>query len=235
MHPDMLEVVDEDVTDVTYPDVTDVTYPDVTDVTYPDVTDVTYPDVTYINDVWTLYFHASDDPDWTLSSYVRLTDISTVEDFWASSSCLTPHVAENMFFLMREGVYPCWDDPQNMYGGCVSMKVSKMDAPRAWEDVCSRVLGETIASDRTAWELVNGVSISPKRYFSIIKVWLKDSERFTQSTDFDLPSWYNGEVLFRNHMDCIKANTEKLLRSCNGHATMSLTDLNTPHTTDGVE
>ena len=35
----------------------------------------------YLNDVWTLYFHTPDDPDWTLSSYVRLTDVSTVEDF----------------------------------------------------------------------------------------------------------------------------------------------------------
>lgn len=168
-------------------------------------------EVTYINDVWSLYFHASDDPDWTLPSYVRLADVSTVQDFWTAASCIAPHVPENMFFLMREGVYPCWDDPQNMYGGCVSIKVSKGDAVRAWEDVCVHVLGETMLKERSAWELVNGVSISPKKYFSIVKVWLKEG-RFSQPVDFALPAWYAGEVLFRNHLDCIKANNEKLLR-----------------------
>ena len=166
---------------------------------------------TYLNDVWSLYFHGSDDPDWTLPSYIRLTDVSTVEDFWASHACIKDNVPDNMFFMMREGVYPCWDDPKNMYGGSISLKVSKADATRAWETVCSRVLGETmLAKDAAGWESVNGVSISPKKYFSILKVWLKDGDH-DRPSDFSIPTWYAGEVLYRSHLDCIKANSEKLL------------------------
>ena len=169
-------------------------------------------DPTYLNDVWSMYFHVTDDPDWTFSSYVRLADISTVEDFLASSECVKAHVPDNMFFMMREGVYPCWDDPKNMYGGCISLKVTKSDAGRAWETICTRVLGETIlAKDDDGWESVNGVSISPKKYFSIVKVWLKDGEH-NAPTDFSVPKWYAGDVLYRSHLDCIKANTDKLTR-----------------------
>lgn len=169
-------------------------------------------DPAYLNDVWSLYFHGSEDPDWTLPSYVRLTDISTVEDFWASQSCVEEHVPENMFFLMREGVYPCWDDPKNMYGGCISLKVAKTDAVKAWETICVRVIGETMLMNKSAWESVNGVSISPKKYFSIVKVWLKDGCH-SSPHDFSVPDWYTGDVLYRNHLDCIKANTDKLVKS----------------------
>ncbi|PNH00915.1 Eukaryotic translation initiation factor 4E [Tetrabaena socialis] len=166
------------------------------------------PGDVYLNDVWTLYFHKSDDTDWTLSSYVRLTDISTVGDFWTAHACIQESLPENMFFLMREGIYPCWDDPRNMYGGCISLKVSKADACRAWEGVCSRVLGETMLTGAD-WESVNGVSISPKKYFSIVKVWLKNGEN-NRPEEFATPPWYSGEILYRSHMDCIKASTEKL-------------------------
>ena len=166
---------------------------------------------TYLNDSWTLYFHSSDSPDWTLPSYVRLADISTVEDFWAVQSCVEGLVAENMFFLMREGVYPCWDDKSNMYGGCISMKVSKSDASRTWEAVSMKVLGEQMAQPQDLWESINGISISPKKYFSIIKVWLKD-DKLQRSEDLFVPSWYSGEILYKSHMDCIKANTERLLQ-----------------------
>lgn len=174
---------------------------------------------TYLNDVWTLYFHVSDDMDWTLASYIRLTDISTVEDYWWSQQCIREHMAENMFFIMREGVYPCWDDPKNMYGGCISMKFPKAEAVRAWEHVCVHVLGETMATDRQAWESVNGVSLSPKKYFCILKIWLNDSSTHVDlGREYATPPWYKGDVLYRNHMDCIKANSEKLTRLAARHA-----------------
>ena len=168
-------------------------------------------EATYLNDVWSLYFHGSDDPDWTLSSYVRLTDVSTVEDCCRAHKGISEYIPENMFFMMREGVYPCWDDPKNMYGGCISLKVSKADACLAWETICARVLGETmLATDMNGWESVNGISISPKKYFSIIKVWLKDGDH-NKPSDFSIPGWYHGDVLYRSHMDCIKANSEKII------------------------
>ncbi|KAG2498117.1 hypothetical protein HYH03_003875 [Edaphochlamys debaryana] len=157
----------------------------------------------------------SEDMDWTLASYVRLTDVSTVEDFWMAHGLVKEHLAENMFFIMREGIYPCWDDPKNMYGRCVSLKVAKGDAHRAWEAICSRVLGETVITrvgvkevkgvkgvkdvkdvkdvkeapeaPEAAWESVNGISISPKKYFCIIKIWLKDA-RFNHPDDFAVPA-----------------------------------------------
>jgi hypothetical protein len=160
--------------------------------------------------VWSVYFHASDDNDWTLESYVRLADVSTVEDFWSLDSKISEYIPDNMFFMMREGVYPCWDDSSNMYGGYVSFKVSKTDACKAWELFATHCIGETMMTNKEFWESVTGVSISPKKYFSIVKIWLKDGEH-VNPTDFFIPDWYVGEVLYRSHMDCIKANTEKVI------------------------
>ena len=165
---------------------------------------------TYLNDIWSIFFHSSDDEDWTLSSYVRLSDVSTVEDFWTSIDHLKDKIPDNMLFMMREGIDPCWDDPQNMYGGCISMKIPKADTIRTWEHISMRVIGETMLNERQGWESINGISISPKKYFSILKVWLKDST-YDKPNDFAIPAWYNGEVLWRSHMDCIRANTEKNL------------------------
>lgn len=174
----------------------------------------------FLNDIWSIYFHGSEDPDWTLSSYTRLIDISTIQDFWKVMCVIGEHVPENMFFVMRESIYPCWDDAQNMYGGCVSLKVAKVDALRMLEYLLIRALGEALAKPNFAWEMINGLSVSPKRYFCIIKIWLKENSINTVEGKgsitevLDLPSWYTGEALFKSHLDCIKANSDKLM-ACN--------------------
>lgn len=164
----------------------------------------------YLNDIWSLYFHASADPDWTLSSYVRLTDISTVNEFLLSAKGLEDKVQDNMFFLMREGIYPCWDDPNNMYGACLCLKFAKQDVVKAWKYMGSRVLGETVMKERSETLVVNGISISPKKNYSILKIWLKDVGH--SSTDhYIVPSWYNGEVIFKSNLENIQANTQRLM------------------------
>jgi hypothetical protein len=184
-------------------------------------------DPTYLNDMWTLYFHEADSSDWTLSSYVRLTDVSTVEEFWNMSSLIHQLVSDNMFFLMREGVYPCWDDVNNMQGGSISLKVPKTEAVRAWESICKRVLGECMVNveevDSSNSSSINGVSISPKRYFCIIKIWLKDN-KLQRSEQFSLPSWYKGDLLYKSHIECIQANTDRLtINSTNTTTTTTTT------------
>lgn len=58
-----------------------------------------------LNDVWTIYFHDPYDDDWTLSSYQKLTDISSIDDFWNVQSVLKNKIHLGMFFLMRDYIF----------------------------------------------------------------------------------------------------------------------------------
>jgi hypothetical protein len=174
--------------------------------------DLSRPTV-FLQDVWTLYFHDPDDTNWNLNSYVRLGDISTVDDFWDYHGAAAKYLSRGMFFVMREHVYPCWDDKHNIQGGCISMKVLKDDMQAFWDHLVMHMLGErlfvqpesTQTVDEDTWSVVNGLSVSPKRYFCIVKLWLR-TEQFTERHHFRLPANYNGEVLYRANSDNIKGN-----------------------------
>lgn len=164
----------------------------------------------WLEDVWTWYFHDPSDTRWTLDSYKRLCDTSTVEDFWGMHEALAQHVTHGMFFVMRESVFPCWDDARNINGGCVSMKVAAPEVPQCWEGLLKRLLGETLAVADDDNGAVNGVSISPKRGFCIIKLWMSDN-RFEESprTKLRIPEPYAGEVLYRRNMENIHSDASK--------------------------
>jgi len=124
-----------------------------------------------------LYFHDPGLQDWSQESYVKITDISTVGDFASAAASLTPDIVRlGMFFLMREGVMPTWDDPHNIDGGCYSIRVIGDDIHRTFLALCFDVCaGEVISEGPEAREglesLVTGVSVSPKNNFSVVKVW----------------------------------------------------------------
>ena len=175
-----------------------------------------------------MYFHEPDDTNWNYNSYVRIGDMSTVEDFWDFNAAIAKYLSRGMFFVMREHVYPCWDDKHNIDGGCLSMKVLKEDMPAFWEHLMVRMLGEALfapppkgggggrggrgpAVAEDAWSIVNGISVSPKRYFCIVKLWLR-TEDFTHKRFFALPAHYNGEVLYKNNTDNIKNNNYVVMR-----------------------
>ena len=160
-----------------------------------------------LNDTWTMYFHEPSDTDWTMSSYVRLDQISSVERFWQVHEGVRKYLSRGMFFLMREHVFPCWDDSSNIHGGCVSIKVLKEDICVFWQEAVTRLLGEKImlAETSDAWSHVNGISTSPKRFFCICKLWLKD-DVFIDRKHFDLPMRYHGEPLYRSNVENIRTS-----------------------------
>lgn len=169
------------------------------------------PSETFLQDVWTYYFHDPDDPNWNLNSYHRLHDVATLQDFWDVHSATASFLSRGMFFVMREHVYPCWDDPLNITGGCLSMKVLKEDMPAFWEHLMVRMLGETLLvpdasdADPERWSAINGMSVSPKRFFCIVKLWLRRDD-LADRRHYDLPAKYNGEILFRLNAENIKTN-----------------------------
>ena len=163
----------------------------------------------FLNDVWSIYFHDPNDVNWNYDSYTRLTDISSIDEYWSIHKLLKPKLHCGMFFLMREYVFPCWDDENNRNGGCLSIKVLKQELAQVWEHLSIRLLGETILNSKhvlSKWSSVNGISTSPKKHFCIVKIWLKAND-LTARDDFelDIPSLH-GEILYRSNQENIQHN-----------------------------
>jgi len=159
-------------------------------------------DEVILNDLWSFSFHDPLNNDWTFSSYTKVMDVGTVQDFWLVHDTFEQKIHLGMFFLMREHIFPCWDDALNITGGCLSIKVLKADVPAFWRELCIRLLGETLIVDekKTQFDQVNGISTSPKKHFCIIKIWLRTHE-LSNKVFFNIPSAYYGDILYKANVD----------------------------------
>jgi hypothetical protein len=159
---------------------------------------------TFLNDVWTFYFHDPYSNDWTNESYKLLGTISTVEEFWQHYSLVKDNVSKGIFFIMRDYVFPSWDDPANLDGGCLSIKVLKENVPSFFEDIAIKLLGESLLkNDKSHWNKINGISTSPKKHFCIIKIWVKSDLMCNKDLYDILPNYY-GDIIYKSNRDNIQ-------------------------------
>ena len=122
---------------------------------------------------WTLWAHLPHDTNWAASSYKKIYEFDTAEQAIAIFEVL-PHklVMNCMLFLMRTGIVPMWEDAQNRNGGCFSYKVANKEVNSAWKQLSYVTVGETISTNLNVVPIVNGITISPKKNFCIIKIWM---------------------------------------------------------------
>jgi hypothetical protein len=130
-----------------------------------------------LNSSWTLWFHRYDDNKWDLESYTKLNTFNTIEEFSILLHLIKEkHIQNGMFFLMREEILPMWESEDNKDGGCFSLKIFKQDIQDAWKTLTTKLVNESLLKDTDKYNLVNGISISPKKTYSIIKLWFKGEE-----------------------------------------------------------
>jgi hypothetical protein len=157
-----------------------------------------------LNSDYKLYFHDPNSYNWKENSYVLLCPITTIECFWSINSLIECKINLGMFFLMKENIFPLWDSIDNIDGGSFSFKILKSEVLEYWIKICALLLSEKFLKD-TNIELgkyLNGVSISPKKNFCIIKIWLKKNDIFNENNIknyFNIPENYNGDIIFKKH------------------------------------
>jgi hypothetical protein len=123
-------------------------------------------------DKWTLWAHLPHDTDWTLGSYKQIFNFESVEQAITLTETLPEKLIKNcMLFIMRDGIQPTWEDERNTSGGCFSYKINNKFVKEAWAGLTYRLVGETITNDTGISNIVNGITISPKKNFCIIKIW----------------------------------------------------------------
>jgi translation initiation factor 4E len=124
---------------------------------------------------WTIWAHLPHDTDWSVNSYKNIYTVNTVEDAIAITETIPDVLVKNcMLFIMREGIRPVWEDPLNRNGGCFSYKIANKNVYDVWRDLSYVLMGETISSQETFVSCVTGITISPKKNFCIIKIWMKN-------------------------------------------------------------
>ena len=126
-----------------------------------------------LNNKWNLWAHLPHDTDWTVNSYKSIYKFKTVEDAVAITETLPEMLVKNcMLFVMKDGITPVWEDPKNREGGCFSYKVSNKNVYEVWKDLTYILVGESISSNTAFVNNVTGITISPKKNFCIIKIWM---------------------------------------------------------------
>ena len=75
---------------------------------------------------------------------------------------------------MREGIIPTWEDPKNRNGGCFSYKVANKNVTDVWKELSYVLVGASISNLIPFVTSVTGITISPKKNFCIIKIWMTD-------------------------------------------------------------
>ena len=136
---------------------------------------------------WDLWYHSLSDNKWTKTSYKNIFKIETLVDYKILIEKLElQHLQNGMYFLMRDDIFPNWEDPDNRCGGCWSYKVPGKNIKKTWDKILLKILTENIITHNEELEdsenvkinsnEINGISISPKKEFNIIKIWNKNSD-----------------------------------------------------------
>lgn len=102
-----------------------------------------------------------------------MSNINTVEKVIALVENIPESIVKHcMLFVMRDGITPMWEDPNNRTGGAFSFKVANRQVPFVWKDLLYSLCGETLIMNDIYTSSINGITISPKKNFCIIKIWM---------------------------------------------------------------
>ncbi len=136
-----------------------------------------------------LWSHDIGEKRWTINSYHRHLTLKSVADFWRLFNNFPKlGIKFHHFFLMREGIDPTWEHPMNRSGGMCSFRTEISNSAELLEDLAVYAVCEKLV-DRM--DDINGISISPKNTWAIIKIWNRDaSHDLTQTINHDILDKY---------------------------------------------
>ena len=80
-------------------------------------------DTTPLSQTWVLWYHDPNNADYSLESYIKILTFNTATEFWSVVEAISSEAWNSgMFFLMRDGIRPLWDAPENDKGGAWSKR-----------------------------------------------------------------------------------------------------------------
>lgn len=150
---------------------------------------------------WDLYYHLPHDKNWDLSSYKTImTNIDSAECVIALNDQIPEIIVKHcMLFMMRSSITPQWEDPKNRTGGAFSFKVINKQVHEVWKTLIYHLCGESLFVDSSYNRYVNGITVSPKKNFCIIKIWLNSCDFQDPNIIVDIVNLQKQGCLFKKH------------------------------------
>ena len=122
---------------------------------------------------WVLWFHKVNDNNWSIESYTKVYEMLTYYDILFVIKEID-NITSGMFFIMKEGIIPIFEDNHNINGGYWSLRISKKDSMDYWEKLLYYICVDSITINENYETKINGISVSPKINNCIFKVWNSD-------------------------------------------------------------
>lgn len=120
---------------------------------------------------WILWSRDPISSDWSIDSYVKRFMIKNISDFWSLFDNVNLlDLSKNDIFIMREGIEPTWEDPNNMNGGSCSFRIELKNVNPMWELLSMYMMNENLISQS---DNITGLSFCTKNNWVIIKMWNK--------------------------------------------------------------
>lgn len=152
-------------------------------------------------DKWTIWAHLPHDTNWLFDSYTSLLNFDSVEAIITLFETMPEEMVTNcMLFIMRDGIKPMWEDPKNKNGGCFSYKINNKNVSSIWKNLSYSLVGESLTLDKNVRPFINGITISPKKNFCIIKIWLSTCKYQNPSVIVDNLGISPQGCLFKTHI-----------------------------------
>lgn len=147
-----------------------------------------------------LYYHLPNDKNWDLSSYNIIKTISTVEEAVSLNENLPDNIIKYcMLFMMKSGIAPMWEDPKNKNGGCFSYKVYNKTVVSIWRQIVYAFCGGSLMVNKENMKYINGITISPKKNFCILKIWIENMKLQNPEDVIPIENLSKMGVIFKAH------------------------------------
>lgn len=154
-----------------------------------------------LNDKWDMYYHLPNNKDWSLDSYSIIhKSIDNMETVIKINDNFNDLVIKNcMLFVMKNGITPMWEDPMNRNGGCFSYKINNKFVVNIWKVLFYLLAGNSICKIPENNKYVNGITISPKKNFCIVKIWFSVSSLQDPEIIQEIDNLSSQGCLFKRH------------------------------------
>ena len=129
-----------------------------------------------LNQKWILWYHSIKNDKWDITSYDKLLILQNLFDYQIINEYFKKNYYYNgMFFIIKENINPIWEDPNNRLGGCISFKYGN-NILKEFLKLLLLCITHNLSTEENINE-INGLSISPKKEFNIVKIWTKNYDK----------------------------------------------------------
>ena len=155
-----------------------------------------------LNSYWTLYLHLHDNKDWSFESYIKIMKFNSVENaILLNDEINYDLIKKSMIFLMKDDIKPLWEDDDNKNGGCFSFKILNKDIESVWKQMYFSLIGQTLTKDKMYYKNINGITLSPKKKFCILKIWMKDCTLKDNNIFININNLCFDDCIFKKHIN----------------------------------